>query len=148
MPKVIEIAISENSGKITKNVDSVKSIASKGLINDRHFKENNEKKSQITLIEIENINYYNKVSGTSILPKDFRRNIITEGIKLNDLVEREFFIGKVKVKAHDLCRPCKYLEKSLNQKNFVKELLRKGGLRCEILTNGEIFVGDEIKNYA
>ena len=44
MPKVIEIAISENSGKITKNVDSVKSIASKGLINDRHFKENNEKK--------------------------------------------------------------------------------------------------------
>jgi len=148
MPKVIEIAISENAGKITKNVDSVKSIAGKGLINDRHFKENNEKKSQITLIEIENINYYNKVSGTSILPKDFRRNIITEGIKLNDLVEREFFIGKVKVKAHDLCRPCKYLEKSLNQKNFVKELLRKGGLRCEILTNGEIFVGDEIKNYA
>ena len=147
MPKVIEIAISENSGKITKNVDSVKSIASKGLINDRHFKENNEKKSQITLIEIENINYYNKVSGTSILPKDFRRNIMTEGIKLNELVEREFFIGKVKVKAHDLCRPCKYLEKSLNQKNFVKELLRKGGLRCEILTNGEIFVGDEIKNY-
>jgi MOSC domain-containing protein YiiM len=148
MPKVIEIAISENAGKVTKNVDSVKSIAGKGLINDRHFKENNEKKSQITLIEIENINYYNKVSGTSILPKDFRRNIITEGIKLNDLVEREFFIGKVKVKAHDLCRPCKYLEKSLNQKNFVKELLRKGGLRCEILTNGEIFVGDEIKNYA
>ena len=147
MPKVIEIAISENAGKVTKNVDSVKSIAGKGLINDRHFKENNEKKSQITLIEIENINYYNKVSGTSILPKDFRRNIITEGIKLNDLVEREFFIGKVKVKAHDLCRPCKYLEKSLNQKNFVKELLRKGGLRCEILTNGEIFVGDEIKNY-
>ena len=146
MPKVIEIAISENAGKITKNVDSVKSIAGKGLINDRHFKENNEKKSQITLIEIENINYYNKVSGTSILPKDFRRNIITEGIKLNDLVEREFFIGKVKVKAHDLCRPCKYLEKSLNQKNFVKELLRKGGLRCEILTNGKIFVGDKIKH--
>ena len=99
MSKVIEIAISENSGKIMKNVDSVESVVGKGLFNDRHFKENNEKKSQITLIEIENINYYNEVSGTSILPKDFRRNIITEGVQLNELLGSEFFIGKVKVKA-------------------------------------------------
>ena len=147
MPKVIEIAISESSGRVMKNVDSVESIAGRGLLNDRHFREGNEKKSQITLIEIENINHYNQIYGTSILPKDFRRNIITEGIKLNILVGNEFFIGEVKVKAHDLCRPCKYLQKSLNQKNLVKEFLRKGGLRCEILTNGKIFVGDEIKNY-
>ena len=147
MPKVIEIAISASSGKIMKNVDSVESIAGKGLLNDRHFKEDNEKKSQITLIEIENINHYNQISRASILPKDFRRNIITKGIKLNKLVGSEFFIGEVKVRAHDLCRPCKYLQESLNQKNLVKELLRKGGLRCEILTNGKIFVGDEIKNY-
>ena len=147
MPKVIEIAISESSGRMMKNVDSVESIAGRGLLNDRHFREGNEKKSQITLIEIENINHYNQINGTSILPKDFRRNIITEGIKLNILVGNEFFIGEVKVKAHDLCRPCKYLQESLNQKNLVKEFLRKGGLRCEILTNGKIFVGDEIKNY-
>ena len=147
MPKVIEIAISESSGRVMKNVDSVESIAGRGLLNDRHFREGNEKKSQITLIEIENINHYNQINATSILPKDFRRNVITEGIKLNILVGNEFFIGEVKVKAHDLCRPCKYLQKSLNQKNLVKEFLRKGGLRCEILTNGKIFVGDEIKNY-
>jgi len=146
MPKVIEIAISESSGKTMKSVDSVESIAGKGLLNDRHFKEDNEKKSQITLIEIENINHYNQISRTSILPKDFRRNIITEGIKLNDLIGSKFFIGKVKVKAHDLCRPCKYLQESLKQENLVKKLLRKGGLRCEILTNGKIFVGDEIKH--
>ena len=145
MPKVIEIAISESSGKVMKNVDSVESIAGKGLVNDRHFKEKNEKKSQITLIEIENINNYNQISGASIQSKDFRRNIITEGIKLNRLVGSEFFIGEVKVKAHDLCRPCKYLQESLKQKNLVKELFYKAGLRCEILTNGTIFIGDEIK---
>ena len=145
MAKVIHIAISRTFKSKMKSVNSAESIAGKGIINDRHFKENNEKKSQITLIEIENINYYNEISGTSILPKDFRRNIITQGIKLNELLGSEFFIGKVKVKVHDLCRPCKYLEKSLNQKNFVKELLRRGGLRCEILINGKIFVGDEIK---
>ena len=147
MSKILNICIAEDHGKKLTNVKGVDVIAGKGLINDRHFKHNNKNIHQITLIEIENINHYNQITGTSILPKDFRRNIITEGIKLNALVGSEFFIGEVKVKAHDLCRPCKYLQESLNQKNLVKELLRKGGLRCEILTNGKIFVDDEIKNY-
>ena len=145
MPKVTEIAISKNFRKAMKNANSVEAIAGKGLLNDRHFKEKNEKKSQITLIELENINYYNQITGTSILPKDFRRNIITEGIRLNELVGSEFFIGEVRVKAHDLCRPCKYLQESLKQKNIIKEFLLKGGLRCEILTSGKISVNNEIK---
>ena len=145
MPKVIEITVSENPKGQMKSVNNVEAIAGKGLVNHYHFKNNNEKRRQITLIEIENINHYNQISETSILSKDFRRNIITEGIKLNELIGSEFFIGEVKVRAHDLCRPCKYLEESLKQKNFVKELLEKAGLRCEILTNGKIFVGNEIK---
>ena len=144
MAKVIEIAISDKSKGQMSNVDSIEAIAGKGLIGDRHFKENNGKHSQITLIEIENINHFNKISGTFILPKEFRRNIITAGIKLNDLIGNEFLIGKVKVKAHDLCRPCKSLQDSLTQKNLIKEMMRKAGLRCEILTDGKIFVGNEI----
>ena len=146
MSKVIQIAITKNfKGKMIK-VNSATAIAGKGLINDRHYIENNEKKNQITLIEIENINNYNKINSSSILPTNFRRNIITEGIRLNELVGCEFLIGKVKVKAHDLCRPCKYLQESLKQKNLVKEFLNKGGLRCEILTDGKINIGDEIKD--
>ena len=145
MPKVIEITVSENPKGQMKSVNNVEAITGKGLVNDYHFKDDNEKRRQITLIEIENINHYNQISGTSILSKDFRRNIVTEGIRLNELVGNEFFIGIVKVKAHDLCRPCKYLQESLKQKNLVKELLHKAGLRCEILTSGKIFVGDKIK---
>ena len=145
MAKVIEIAISKNSrGEMTK-VKSIVSLAGKGLVEDRFFRENNKKESQITFIEIENIRHYNQMFKTSIFPKDFRRNIITEGIKLNELVGSEFFVGGVKIKAHDLCRPCKSLQETLKQKNLVKEFLYKGGLRCEILTNGKITVGDEIK---
>ena len=145
MPKVIEIAVSENPRGQMKSVNNVETVAGKGLVNHYHFKNDSEKRRQITLIEIENINHYNQITRTSIPPKNFRRNIITEGIKLNALVGSEFFIGEVKVKAHDLCRPCKYLQESLKQKNLVSELLHKAGLRCEILANGKIFVGDEIK---
>ena len=145
MPKVIEIAVSENPRGQMKSVNNVEAIAGKGLVNDYHFKNNNEKRCQITLIEIENINHYNQISGTSILSKDFRRNIVTKDVRLNELLGSEFFIGDVKVKAHDLCRPCKYLQESLKQKKLVKELLYKAGLRCEILNNGKIFVGNKIK---
>ena len=145
MGKVHEIGIYKNKGDEIVNVNNVEAIKGKGLVNERHFKENNEKRCQITLIEIENINHYNKISGTMIPAINFLRNIITEGIQLNELVGKEFFIGAVKVKAHDLCRPCKYLQESLHQKNIIKELLLTGGLRCEILSSGRIYINDQIK---
>ena len=145
MSKVIKIGITKIKGAPIVNVNSIQVIKSKGIINDRKFRENNEKACQITLIEIENINYFNNISKTNISPLNFRRNIITENIKLNDLVEKEFFVGNVKLKAHDLCRPCKYLQDKLKQNNFVKEFLHKGGLRCEILTSGRINIEDIIK---
>ena len=147
MGKVVEIGITDTKGNRIKKVTEVDAFKGKGLLNDRKFRENNHKESQITLIEIENINHFNKVSKTSIPATDFRRNIVTENIRLNELVDKEFFIGNVKLKGHDLCRPCKYLQEKLKQNNFIKEFLRKGGLRCEILTDGKINVGDAINIY-
>ena len=146
MAKVLLLGISSLKGGSIKEMKSVDAIKGKGLLNDRKMRENNDKKCQLTLIEIENINYYNKVSNASIPPLNFRRNIITEGIKLNELLGKEFLIGEVKLKAHDLCRPCKYLQERLKQKNFIKELLLKGGIRCEILNSGIINTGYKITN--
>ena len=145
MGKVVEIGITNTKGNQIKNVNEVEALKGKGLLNDRKFRENNQKQCQITLIEVENINYFNNKSKTNIPPVNFRRNIITENVKLNELVGKVFFIGNVKLKAHDLCRPCKYLQDKLKQNNFIKEFLHKGGLRCEILNSGNICVGDIIK---
>ena len=145
MGKVVEIGIAESKGEKILSVNTVEVIKGKGLLKDRKFKENNEKDQQITLIEIENINHFNKISKTMIPAIDFRRNVITRNIKLNLLVGKEFFVGEIKLKAHDLCRPCKYLQEKLNQQNFIKEFIHTGGLRCEILSNGKISVGDIIK---
>ena len=146
MSKILEICIAKRKGDKPINVESIEASAGKGLVNDRNFKENNDKRKQVTLIEIENINYFNKISKSSIPSINFRRNIITQGVSLNNLKGKTFFIGNVKVKAHDLCRPCKYLQDLLEQKNFVKVLLNKSGLRCEILTDGKISIGDIIQH--
>ena len=144
MSQVIQIGIHAYKGDEVRAIDKVEAVKGMGLVNNRHFKENNEKKCQITLIEIENINYYNKISKTQIPSINFRRNIVTSGIRLNGLLNKEFYIGKVRVKAHDLCRPCKYLQELLKQNNIIKEFLHKGGLRCEILSSGKIRIGDKI----
>jgi len=145
MGKVLEIGISFAKGSKIQNLNSVEAIKDKGLLNDRKFKENNKKECQITLIEIENIVHFNKISQSRILSVDFRRNIITEGVNLNNFLNKEFFVGNVKLKGHDLCRPCKYLQEKLKQNNFIRDLLNKGGLRCEIISSGIINVGDIIK---
>ena len=64
---------------------------------------------------------------------------------MNDLVGKKLSIGQINVQVHDLCRPCKYLQETLGKDNIIKEFLRRGGLRCEILISGNIAVGDEIK---
>jgi len=145
MGKVVEIGIANIKGNQIQKVNEVEAIKGKGLQNDRKFSENNQKERQVTLIEIENINHFNNISNTNIHPVDFRRNIITQNVRLNELVGKEFFVGNIKLKGHDLCRPCKYLQDKLKQNNFVKDFLHTGGLRCEILTSGKINVGDIIK---
>ncbi len=146
MGRVVKIGISNTKGSKINSVDKVNIIKGKGILNDRKFSDNNKKDKQITLIEIENINFYNSKFGTNIDPIDFRRNIITKDINLNILLNKEFMVGNIRLKAHDLCRPCKDLQKKLNIDNFVKEFLLKGGIRCEIMNTGTINLGDIIKN--
>ena len=145
MSEVLKICISKNSGEEMQDLDTIEVLADKGIINDRYFNENNDQDIQITFIESENIDYVNEISSTSVPYIDFRRNIITKGIKLNKLVDKEFLIGNVKIKGHRLCNPCKYLQDKLNIENLVKKLVNRGGLRCEILIDGRISVKDKIK---
>ena len=145
MSFVFEIGITEKNNKEIEKKETVEVIASKGIIGDRYFKDFNGDREQITLIESENIDYYNKTFNTNFNYLQFRRNIITKGIELNHLVGKNIFVGKIKLKVNDLCRPCKDLQTGLDKTNIIKEFLRRGGLRCEILTSGSIKIGDKIK---
>ena len=145
MSKVYKIGIAKNKKQEIKEVIEVELVAGKGVVGDRNFQENNNEHNQLTLIESENIDYYNEKFGLKISYLAFRRNIVTNGIKLNDLVDKKLLIGKTKVKVIDLCRPCKSLQENLGQKNIIKEFLIRGGLRCKILNNSNIKIGDEIR---
>ena len=145
MSEVYKIGISDKNNQKIKEVNSINVLANQGVLGDRHFKEFNDPYNQLSLIESENIDYYNKKFGINIAYIDFRRNIITKGIQLNSLVGKKLKIGKVELEVIDLCRPCRHLSEVLNQDNIIKEFLRRGGLRCQILSSSSIEVGDKIK---
>ena len=148
MSIVSKICITPISGKKMIEINSVEVIANKGILNDRYFNDENEKDIQLTLIESENIDYFNKKSKTKIADIDFRRNIITKGINLNNLIGKEILIGEVRIKGQRLCDPCKYLQEKLQENNTFKNmtyLYKRGGLRCEILTSGKISNDDKIE---
>ena len=145
MSKIIEIGITGESNKEIEKAKSIEVVSGKGIKGDRYFHDFNEEKNQLTLIESENIDYYNKTFNTNFKYLEFRRNLVTQNIQLNDLIGKTLIVGEIKIKVHDLCRPCKNLQEKLGKDNIIKEFLRRGGLRCEILNSGTIKTGDNIK---
>ena len=145
MAEVIKLGVASKNNQQIIEVDSIEVLANKGIVGDRHFHEFNDPFNQLSLIESENIDEYNIKFGLNIPYIDFRRNLVTKGIQLNKLIGKKLKIGNVKLQAIDLCHPCRHLTEILNQENILKEFLRKGGLRCQILTSSTINVGDKIE---
>jgi hypothetical protein len=74
-----------------------------------------------------------------------RRNVLTRGIDVNALVGRTFQIGEVLCAGRRLCEPCVHLNR-LSGPGLLRPLIHKGGLRVDILTDGEIRLGAPIRS--
>ena len=61
------------------------------------------------------------------------------------MIDKKILIGDVQLDVIDLCRPCRHLSEKLDKNNIIKEFLRKGGIRCEVLNDGKISINDQIK---
>ena len=145
MSKIIKIGFTKDHNKEIIETSEIDLIAGKGIVNDRHFKDYNDPFNQLSIIEGENIEEYNLKNKLNIPYLNFRRNIVTRGIKLNDLIGKKISVGSVKLEVLDLCRPCRHLSEKLGRNDIIKEFLRKGGIRCQIMNNGKISLNNKIK---
>ena len=145
MGKIEAINITNISDENTFYVNQAILEKGKGIVNDRYYGNFKEKKEQVTLINLEEINNFNNKNKLNINAKDFRRNIIVSGVNLNELINKKIKINKVTLKIHEICQPCKYLQDRLKIPGLVKMLVNKSGVRAEILNSGSISVGDDIK---
>jgi MOSC domain-containing protein YiiM len=110
-----------------------------GLVGDRYF--GGKPDQEITLIETEALEALARECGITLLPVQARRNLVTRGVPLNHLIDREFTIGEVRLRGIRLCEPCGHLEE-MTQKGIREGLLHRGGLRARVITGGTVRVGD------
>ena len=148
--KVVSIHIAEAAGGSPKGLESVRAVPGQGLEGDRYFAHNGTYSDtpgtgrDLTLIESEQLEGIERQHGIKLGPGESRRNLATRGISLNDLVDKEFKVGEVVVRGTRLCEPCAYLADLIGDPGALKALVHRAGLRCDIVTEGTINVGDAI----
>lgn len=128
-------------------VTSVRAIPRVGLQGDRYNRQGSLFKQatadrEVTLIEQEALDALQRDYQVQLSAAQSRRNILTQGIALNHLVDREFIVGAVRMRGLRLCEPCGLLERLTGKK--LSGLKHRGGLRAQVLSEGEIKVGDAI----
>ena len=126
-------------------VQGVVAVAGRGLEGDRYFQPaGGDPDKEITLIESEAIAAAADESGVDIRAEDARRNVVTEGVRLDELVGETFRVGEVEVEAIEPNPPCNHLQQ-LAGKPLLRPLARRGGVRGRIVTGGTIEVGAPIR---
>ena len=142
------IAIAPGEGEALRSVDRIGAIAGLGLEGDRYaarlgrFSDPERRPDALTLIEAEAIEGLNE-NGVELTHEESRRNLLTRGIALNELVGRRFRVGEVECLGVERADPCSYLQ-GLTREGVLRGLVDRGGLRAAIVSDGTIAVGDEI----
>jgi MOSC domain-containing protein YiiM len=149
MSTVVHIFVASKRGAPMSAQQSVEALTEVGLTGDRYSEEKNRRSPdyQVTLIELENIEAFTQASGLPLTPDMPRRNIVTSGIRLNELCGKRFRVGRARFEGLELCEPCSLFAKRTHRE-VSQFFVGKGGLRARIVSGGEIRVGDTIEQDA
>jgi MOSC domain-containing protein YiiM len=126
----------EEEGAIERS-DDVQVTAGGGIAGDFY--------DDLTLFEAEAVEGLRDDTGIELGPGEIRRNVMTRGIALNDLVGHRFRVGEVEAFGDEPCDPCRHLER-LTKPGVLRGLAHRGGLRASILSGGAIRVGDYVED--
>lgn len=119
-------------------VGEIKCVAGRGVHGDRFFDYKPDYKGQITFFAMEVFEGLRTAVGAPDTPPSaVRRNVLTSGAELNDLIGREFEVQGVRFLGMEECRPCYWMDGAIGR--GAEEWLKgRGGLRAKILTNGRL----------
>lgn len=145
--RVVSIFIRPEPTAPVVEKELVLAVPGKGLQGDHYYAGNSLKKPdpgrEVTLFEKETLTAIKEEFKITLEIGASRRNIITENVTLKQMIGKEFRVGKVRLKGIRQCQPCTHLAE-LTQKEIIPALVHRGGLRAQILTEGQIRVGDPV----
>ncbi len=143
------IYICPEAGKSQQYCQKIELVAGYGIVGDRNYGLSRWPGQNLTLIEVEEVESFIREQNIENDLSLTRRNILTRGVRLNELVGKKFNIGDVTLIGVELCEPCSSLGaaldgSALSSKLVVERFLHRGGLRVDVLTSGVIELGATI----
>lgn len=123
--------------------DEIECVAGSGIRGDRYFDFKEDFKGQITFFDAAVYEAVKeKFEIPELQPKAFRRNVLTSGVDLNELIGKRFQIGDVVFEGSEEAAPCYWMNDACAP--GVEEFLKgKGGLRARIREGGLLGKGKE-----
>jgi MOSC domain-containing protein YiiM len=147
MGVVEAIYVAPAAGEPMRSLDRARALPGVGLEGDRyarrtgHWSPMRRSGDGLTLIEAEVVD----MLAARGVPRDgTRRNVVTREIDLDALLGRTFLIGGVTCRSIRRCEPCSYLDGLLGT-SVLNDLVHRGGIRVEVLSDGWIGVGDRVE---
>lgn len=139
--KIISVNISKDKGEKKHNIQKCMLIKDKGLKDDAHA---GFMHRQVSLLAQESINKI-KNMGIDVVPGDFAENITTEGIELPTLpIGTKLLVGDgIILRVTQIGKECHARCAIFQQVGDC--VMPREGIFTEVLTEGEIKVGDTIK---
>jgi MOSC domain-containing protein YiiM len=143
--RVEAIFLTAEHGELPEPMERVPAHAGRGLEGNRYYWADGAAPPgrALTLIAAEAVEAVAAEGEVSVEPAATRRNVLTRGIDVNELVGKRFRIGNVECIGVELCEPCSTLE-SMTQPGVIKAFVHRCGLNADILNDGEIGVGDPV----
>jgi MOSC domain-containing protein YiiM len=151
--KIVGIYTAAGPGHPMQLREEVRAIPGRGLEGDRYFADTGRfsehrlpgrEVTELTLIESEVIRHLRVDWELDVDEADSRRNLVTRGVALNELVGSEFDVGEVRLRGASLCEPCVSLVSAPQHRHLLRALAHKGGLRAHILSEGTVRLGDPV----
>ena len=144
---VVKIFVAPSGGVAMQAVEEIEAVAGRGLRGDRYSDRNGYwtgvDECEVTLIELECIEEIREKTGVSVTEGEHRRNIITQGIRLDSLLGKRFQVGTAILKYDRPRPPCGYIE-SLTEPGMTRALVGRGGICARIVASGTIRPNDSI----
>jgi MOSC domain-containing protein YiiM len=144
------IALAAEAEGPMQEVSSAEAVGGRGLRGDRYergggtFSNPGGRGYDLTLVEAEALEELS-AKGVELEPAEARRNLVVRGIALDDLIGRRFRVGEVECLGQRRCEPCSHLER-MTRPGVLRGLVHRGGLRADVLSDGEIRVGDRVES--
>lgn len=112
-----------------------------GIVGDRYFDHKIDYKGQITFFAEETAERIREQFGLPMLSSgEFRRNVVTAELDLNELIGVEFELQGVRFLGTEEARPCEWMNR-LVAPGARDALGGWGGLRARILSDGPLRTG-------